>query len=150
MMRWFRSSLVSRQKNSWNVSLIISWTRKKTKDRVELSCLLSMTCKHVEKALYENGGDRGKYLNYCYHYLISIPLTSIETERAFSNAARVFAIKLGPLSESTWNALCFLRAQNKNIKKISLESLVFTGIFETRPSLDFFSRDVEMQRDWKP
>ncbi|CAH1637000.1 unnamed protein product [Spodoptera littoralis] len=74
------------------------------------------TTLHVEKALFENGGDRGKHLNQCYNYLLSIPPTSVEAERAFSNAG-YFCNKIrSSLSEKSLNALCFLRAYFKNEK----------------------------------
>ncbi|GBP75327.1 hypothetical protein EVAR_38390_1 [Eumeta japonica] len=40
-----------------------------------------------EMSLFENGGVRGYYLETAYKYLMSIPPTSVEPERAFSAAA---------------------------------------------------------------
>ncbi|GBP28069.1 hypothetical protein EVAR_21189_1 [Eumeta japonica] len=42
-----------------------------------------------EMSLFENGGVRGYYLETAYMYLMSIPPTSVEPERAFSAAAYV-------------------------------------------------------------
>ncbi|GBP29860.1 hypothetical protein EVAR_20189_1 [Eumeta japonica] len=42
-----------------------------------------------EMSLFENGGVRGYYLETAYKYLMSIPPTSVEPERAFSAAAYV-------------------------------------------------------------
>ena len=36
-----------------------------------------------EMTLFENGGNRGRYLKLVYDYLLSIPPTSVEAERAF-------------------------------------------------------------------
>ncbi|GBP63645.1 hypothetical protein EVAR_47983_1 [Eumeta japonica] len=42
-----------------------------------------------EMSLFENGGVRGYHLENAYKYLISIPPTNVEPERAFSAAAYV-------------------------------------------------------------
>lgn len=63
-----------------------------------------------EMSLYENGGLRGLYLQQCYEYLLTVPPTSVEAERAFSSAVS-FANKLrSRLKDSTLDALVFLRA----------------------------------------
>ena len=70
-----------------------------------------------EMVLYEQGGLRGLYLEQCYKYLLTIPPTSVEAERAFSSAV-AFATKVrSRLSDASLDTLVFLRAyfilQNK-------------------------------------
>lgn len=68
------------------------------------------TAIRIEKALFENGGDRGKHLKKCYDYLLTIPPTSVEAERAFSTAG-YFCNKIrSSLSDKSLNSLCVLRS----------------------------------------
>lgn len=39
--------------------------------------------------LFENGGTRGHHLQLVYKYLLTIPPTSVEAERAFSAAGYI-------------------------------------------------------------
>jgi len=43
-----------------------------------------------EMNLFENDGTHGHHLELAFQYLMSIPLTSIESERAFSAAAYTY------------------------------------------------------------
>jgi len=40
----------------------------------------------AELAVFENSGTRGRCLEQVYEYLLTIPATSVEAERAFSAA----------------------------------------------------------------
>lgn len=72
--------------------------------------LKSLNVIKKEMSLFENGGLRGLYLQKCYEYLLTVPPTSVEAERAFSSAV-TFATKLrSRLSDSTLDTLVFLRA----------------------------------------
>lgn len=63
-----------------------------------------------EMTLFENGGSRGRNLQLCYEYLLTIPPTSVQSERAFS-AAGSFATKLrSKLGDSSLNALVALKS----------------------------------------
>lgn len=64
----------------------------------------------AEMAVYESTGKRGRSLEEAYHYLLTIPPTSVEAERAFS-AAGVLCNKLrNRLDDATLDTLCFLRS----------------------------------------
>lgn len=73
---------------------------------------LTLTLTHVgmEMALYENGGCRGEILTKVYKKLLSIPPTSVESERAFS-AAGILCNRLRTrLNDDTLDAFMFLRS----------------------------------------
>ena len=70
--------------------------------------------------LFENGGNRGHNLELVYQYLLSIPPTSIEPERAFSAAGYLGSKIRSRLNDQTLNALLFLRAYFQT-KKESLQ-----------------------------
>jgi len=62
-----------------------------------------------EMAMFESSGKRGRGLQLVYRYLLSIPPSSVNAERAFS-AAGVLCTKVGsPLSDKSIDTLCFLR-----------------------------------------
>lgn len=60
-----------------------------------------------EMNLFENGGTRGHHLQLVYKYLLTIPPTSVEAERAFSAAGYKLRSRLG---DDTLDALLFLRS----------------------------------------
>lgn len=69
----------------------------------------------AEMALHESTGSRGRCLETVYSYLLTIPPTSVEAERAFS-AAGVFNTQLrSRLSDDSIDTLCFLRAYYSRI-----------------------------------
>lgn len=66
---------------------------------------------HVEMALFENGGGRGEILKKALNGLLSIPPTSVESERAFSTAG-MFCNKIrSRLNDETLDAFMFLRSR---------------------------------------
>lgn len=69
-----------------------------------------------EMSLFENGGVRGYHLETAYKYLLSIPPTSVEPERAFSAAAYVGNKLRSRLGSQTLDALIFLRLYFRNTK----------------------------------
>lgn len=69
-----------------------------------------------EMSLFENGGVRGYHLETAYKYLMSIPPTSVEPERAFSAAAYVGNKLRSRLGSQTLDALIFLRLYFQNSK----------------------------------
>lgn len=71
-----------------------------------------------EMSLFENGGVRGYRLELAYKYLLSIPPTSVEPERAFSAAAFVRNKLRSRLGSQTYPmfALIFLRFYFRNSK----------------------------------
>lgn len=69
-----------------------------------------------EMSLFENGGVRGYHLETAYKYLMSIPPTSVEPERAFSAAAYVGNKLRSRLGSQTLDALIFLRFYFRNSK----------------------------------
>jgi len=67
----------------------------------------------AEMAVFTSSGQRGRCLEQAYQYLLSIPPTSVEAERAFS-AAGVLCTKLrSRLDDKTLDTLCFLRSYYK-------------------------------------
>ncbi|KAL0852108.1 hypothetical protein ABMA28_000348 [Loxostege sticticalis] len=64
----------------------------------------------IEMTLYENGGSRGRFLDATYKYLLSIPPTSVESERAFSAASYICNKIRSSLNDASLDALCFLRS----------------------------------------
>ena len=72
--------------------------------------------KHIGKEfnVFEATGERTLHLNMLFQALMSLPPTSIESERAFS-AAGLFVTKLrSSLSDKSINCLCFLKSYFKN------------------------------------
>lgn len=64
----------------------------------------------TELQLFVSNGSRGKCIQKAHSYLMSIPATSVEAERAFS-AAGVLCTKLrSRLSDNTIDMMCFLRS----------------------------------------
>jgi len=60
-------------------------------------------------AVFESTGKRGRNLQQVYQYLLAVPPTSVEAERAFS-VAGVLCTKLrNRLQDKTLDTLCFLR-----------------------------------------
>lgn len=72
----------------------------------------------IEMALYENGGSRGKYLSMAFNNLISIPPTSVESERAFSSSGYLCNHLRSRLSDKSLDTLLFLRSHYKAQPKI--------------------------------
>ena len=63
-----------------------------------------------EMAMFESTGKRGRGLELVYKYLLSIPPSSVNAERAFS-AAGVLCTKVrSQLSDRSIDTLCFLRS----------------------------------------
>lgn len=69
-----------------------------------------------EMSALETNGSRGKYLRRAYDYLMTIPPTSVEAERAFSAAGYLCNKLRSSLADNTIDTLCFLRShfQNEN------------------------------------
>lgn len=63
----------------------------------------------IEMALFENGGDRGRYLSQAYDHLLTIP-TSVEPERVFFSAGLLCNKIRSRLSDKSLDALLFLRS----------------------------------------
>lgn len=74
-----------------------------------------------ELSLFENGGNRGHFLNKAYECLLCVRPTSIESERAFSSAGYICSKIRSRMNDDTLDHLCSLRA-----------------FFQTEDSLDSF------------
>ena len=81
---------------------------KAIEPETQASNLMSIIKKEMH--LFENGGNWGHNLELVYQYLLSIPPTSIEPERAFSAAGYLGSKIRSRLNDQTLNALLFLRA----------------------------------------
>lgn len=68
----------------------------------------------AEMAVFDSSGKRGRCLEQVYKYLLSVPPTSVEAERAFSAAGALCTKLRSRLSDSTLDTLCFLRSYYRN------------------------------------
>lgn len=74
-------------------------------------------CLKREIATFVANGVRGELLEKCYKYLLAIPPTSVESERAFSASTLICTKIRSRLNDDTIDALCFLKAHFKNVQK---------------------------------
>lgn len=70
-----------------------------------------------EITIFEDEGVRGSYLESVYKSLLSVPATSVESERAFSSAGQICTKIRCRLSDESLNTLCTLRAFFKKQQK---------------------------------
>lgn len=74
-----------------------------------------------EMAVLEDGGGRGFYLTKLYNFLLTIKPTSVDAERAFSNAGLICTKVRSRLSDLSIDALSFLRSHFQKIKAKNLK-----------------------------
>ena len=67
-------------------------------------------------SLFEDEGERGKYLQQVYDLLLTIRPTSIESKRAFSAAGIILNKLRCRMDDKILDALCFLRGYFHGIK----------------------------------
>jgi hypothetical protein len=70
-----------------------------------------------EMLLFENGGNRGLYLTWILNAVLTVPPTSVESERGFSSAAYLCPKLCSSFGDLTLDALCRLRAHFQHLKK---------------------------------
>ena len=70
----------------------------------------------AEMAVFEVNGQRGHCLEAVYNYLLTVPPTSVEVERAFSAAGLLCTKLRSRLDDATVDTLCFLRAYYQSRK----------------------------------
>jgi hypothetical protein len=71
-------------------------------------------------SLFEGGGLRGKNLQAVYSYLLTIPPSSVEAERAFSSAGVLCTRIRTSLSDGVLDDMLFMRSYFQSlIKKVS-------------------------------
>ena len=63
---------------------------------------------------FSRNRKKGEILQHIYNSLITIPPTSVESERAFSSVGILCSKLRTNLSDGTLDALCFLRTYFKN------------------------------------
>lgn len=71
----------------------------------------------TEMAVFEANGTRGRSLQLVYGYLLSIPPSSVEAERAFSAAGILCTKVRSRMSDKSLDMLCFLRSHYTQQKK---------------------------------
>jgi len=69
-----------------------------------------------EISLFEDEGTGGIYIQKIYSLLLTIRLTSVESERAFSYAGQICTKISSNLNDESLDALCFLRADFQSLK----------------------------------
>lgn len=69
-----------------------------------------------EMSLFEGGGARGKCLQAAYDCLLSIPPSSVESERAFSSAGTLCSKLRTRMADDTLDELVFTRSFLRNTK----------------------------------
>ncbi|KAL0860167.1 hypothetical protein ABMA27_010474 [Loxostege sticticalis] len=93
-----------------NKAIEKSMTIKRNRSQIGEEENTIQTLIRIEMTLYENGGSRGRFLDATYKYLLSIPPTSVESERAFSAASYICKKIRSSLNDASLDALCFLRS----------------------------------------
>jgi len=66
-----------------------------------------LTSIKAEMSVYESTGKRGRCLNAVYNYLLTVPPTSVEAERAFSAAGLLCTKLRSRLDDNTVDTLSF-------------------------------------------
>lgn len=92
------------------MSSVPSSTTKQTPDSLK-------ECIKKEMHLLEANGTRGQNLERVYKYLLSIPPTSVDCERAFSSAGILCTKIRSRLNDSTLDSLCLLRSYFQNERR---------------------------------
>ena len=72
-----------------------------------------------EMSLFEGGGTRGMYMQMAYNSLLTIPPSSVESERAFSAAGILCSRLRTRMSDKVLDDILFMRSYFKSIKKSS-------------------------------
>jgi len=67
-------------------------------------------------SLFEGGGMRGKYLQTAYDALLTIPPSSVESERAFSAAGMIVTKLRTRMTDHTLDELVFMRAYFQKLR----------------------------------
>lgn len=70
-----------------------------------------------ELRVFEATGERTQNLNIIYNALMSIPPTSVESERVFSTAGLFITKMRTRLSDRSINCLCFLKSYFRSKKE---------------------------------
>lgn len=104
------SSSSSVMEKELNKAIEKSMTIKRNRSQIGEEENTIQTLIRIEMTLYENGGSRGRFLDATYKYLLSIPPTSVESERAFSAASYICNKIRSSLNDASLDALCFLRS----------------------------------------
>ena len=99
-------SLKEQMEHAMKASLSTSFSVESTTDMEQYMASAVKT----EMQLYCSSGSRGRCLERAYNYLMSIPVTSVEAERAFSAAGVLCSKMRFRLSDDSIDTLYFLRS----------------------------------------
>lgn len=83
----------------------VGFEKKETSSQRDFSKVIKR-----EIAVLEDGGGRGINLEKMYRFLLTIKPTSVDAERAFSNAGLICTKVRSRLSDQSIDALAFLRS----------------------------------------
>ena len=107
-------SLKEQMEQAMKVSLSTRFSVESTTDMERYMASAVKT----EMQLYCSSGSRGRCLERAYNYLMSIPATSVEAERALSAAGVLCSKMRSPwLSDDSIDTLCFLRSYYRKDRK---------------------------------
>ena len=89
----------------------------------------------AEMSLFEGGGQRGLHLDMAYNCLLTIPPSSVESERVFSSAGVTCSKLRTRMSDSVLDDLLFIRSY-------------FKASHETRPSRKWVNWRIDDDIPW--
>jgi len=98
-------TLQERLEMAINDEIKIKSTPKKTNSNNNLAKMI-----RKEMSIFEAEGTRGTNLQFAYDCLLTIPPTSVESERVFSSSGIICTNIRSSLNDDTLNSLCFLRS----------------------------------------
>ena len=97
-------------------SFMTNSSRPSKSSQLDVSILQQHAIIKKEMSLFEGGGNRGKYLQTAYDALLTIPPSSVESERAFSAAGMIVTKLRTRMTDHTLDELVFMRAYFQKLR----------------------------------